>query len=229
MAHRGQLPLLMSPEDEATFENFVVSPENRQLVSWLEKPASDGSAILLWGPQGAGRTHLLRACCHRADSRGAIFLPLQSLDQLHPEILTGLDSLALICIDDLELAAGNADWELALMRLLDSMHRVEARLVMAASAQATDTPWRLADLRSRLQQVLTFRPQPLNEQGIREAFALRASNRGLELASEVADYVFVRARRRLDSLMEILERLDEDSLRRQRRVTIPLVKEIMGW
>ena len=62
-----------------------------------------------------------------------------------------------------------------------------------------------------------------------EAFELRARNRGLNLAAGVPEFIGIRAERRLDALMEILERLDESSMQRQHRITIPLVKEILGW
>ena len=58
---------------------------------------------------------------------------------------------------------------------------------------------------------------------------LRARNRGLILADSVIDFICIRTERRLDALMDILQRLDENSIRRQQRVTIPQAKRILGW
>lgn len=227
--HGEQLPLAVGLEDEATFGNFVTSLENLQLVTWLREPERLDSPVLIWGPAASGRTHLLQACCHMAETGAAIYLPLQYKDQLNPEILEGVGGLSLICIDNLHFAAGDADWERALVRLINAINPTESHLLFASSAKAGDTAWELADLRSRLQQALVFRLHPLNDSGIREAFELRAQNRGLNLASGVTEFICIRAERRLDALMEILERLDESSMRQQHRITIPLVKEILGW
>ncbi|MCY4183107.1 MAG: DnaA regulatory inactivator Hda [Gammaproteobacteria bacterium] len=224
-----QLPLAVGLADEANFDNFVVSRENLQIVTWLREPERLDSPVLIWGPPASGRTHLLQACCHLAGNRRAFFLPLRHRLIMRPEILDDLAEIAMICIDDVQLAAGDADWERALVRLLNSVNPAASRLVLAASAPAAKIGWALADLRSRLQQALSFRLHPLNETGIRQAFTLRARNRGLRLDDGVVDYIFLRAERRLDALMAILDRLDESSIRRQRHITIPQVKRILGW
>ena len=227
--HEDQLLLAVSLEDDANFDNFVVSLENLQVVSWLRDPDKPDSPVFVWGPPASGRTHLLQACCHLAGERGAFFLPLGRQEGLRPEILEGIGGLSVICIDDIQCAAGNPDWELALVRLINASNASGSRLVLSASDTADRIPWQLADLRSRLQQALVFRLRPLNENGIREAFVLRARNRGLGLSAGVIDFICTRAERRLDTLMDILQRLDDSSMRRQHPVTIPLVKRILGW
>ena len=227
--HEMQLPLAVGLEDEATFANFIVSPENRQLVNWLQEPGRIDSPVLVWGPPASGRTHLLQACCHMAGSGGAFFLPLALREQMQPEILEGIDGLSVICIDDVQLAAGDTDWERALVRLINTVNPGDTRLLLSASATAGNISWQLADLRSRLQQALVFRLHPLGETGIREAFVLRARNRGLRLTDSVTDYICIRAERRLDALMDILQRLDESEIRRQHRVTVPQAKRVLGW
>ncbi len=227
--HEDQLPLAVGLEDEATFQNFVCSLENLQLVTWLQDPGRLDSPVLIWGPPACGRTHLLQACCHLTGDRGAIFLPLRYKDQLQPEILEGVSGLSLICIDDLQFAAGDRDWELALVRLINAVNSTDSHLVLAASAKAADILWELADLRSRLQQALVFRLHPLGDEGIMEAFELRARNRGLNLAAGVTDFIYFRAERRLDVLMDIIDQLDQSSIQRQHRITIPLVKGILNW
>lgn len=227
--HEDQLPLAVGLEDGATFDNFVISLKNLQPVAWLQNPERLDSPVLIQGPPASGRTHLLQACCHLAGDRGAFFLPLRFKNQLQPEILEGLGALSMICIDDLQFAAGDVDWELALVRLIDTINPTASHLVLSISARAAELPWELPDLASRLQQALFFRLHPLNDEGIMEAFELRARNRGLNLAAGVTEFIGIRAERRLDALMAILKRLDESSMRRQHRITIPLVKEILGW
>ena len=58
------------------------------------------------------------------------------------------------------------------------------------------------------------------------AIRLRAQNRGLDIAEDVARYVLRRFPRDMHSLFELLERIDDASLASQRRITIPLIRSL---
>jgi DnaA family protein len=69
--------------------------------------------------------------------------------------------------------------------------------------------------------------QPLNEEQRVEALQLRAGHRGLELPGETARYLLKRSRRDMASLYELLDRLDLEALRAQRRLTVPFVRDVL--
>src|SRR5690625_3982229 len=54
-----QLILDISPAPQPTLANYVVATNQQALAALHE--CSPGRAIYLWGPQGVGRTHLLKA------------------------------------------------------------------------------------------------------------------------------------------------------------------------
>jgi len=56
----------------------------------------------------------------------------------------------------------------------------------------------------------------------------RSNRRGLYLSDEVALFLLNRLPRDTHALMEALEILDKASLREQRRLTTPFVKEALG-
>jgi DnaA-homolog protein len=56
---------------------------------------------------------------------------------------------------------------------------------------------------------------------------LRARHRGLELPDDTARYLLTRSRRDMTSLYALLDRLDRESLRTQRRLTVPFVREVL--
>jgi DnaA family protein len=59
------------------------------------------------------------------------------------------------------------------------------------------------------------------------ALQLRARGRGFELPTEVASYLLLRNQRDMTSLFTVLQQLDELSLEKKRRITIPLLKELL--
>ena len=56
---------------------------------------------------------------------------------------------------------------------------------------------------------------------------LRAQHRGLELPDETAAYLIRRSRRDMASLYGLLDKLDLEALRAQRRLTIPFVRDVL--
>lgn len=227
----SQLPLGVTLDDSATFENFLVAERNRQAVACLADAAQPQQLVAIWGSHSAGLTHLLQAACHQRalEHHSALYLPMRDKANLHPEILDGANTLSLVCLDNVELLAGDPVWEAALFTAFNSIKDSHTQLLLAATAAPAALPIALADLRSRLQSCLVFQISELNDSEKMQALQLRAKNRGMELTDPVAEFILLRADRSLRGLMEVLDKLDASSLTQQRRLTIPLVKSTLGW
>ncbi len=240
-----QLPLSIGLRDDATFGNFLTQHnlQVKQAVEALVGCGADGSRPLpkatgledlylyLWGPAGCGCSHLLQAACHALDEQGAlaIYLPLDELIDFGPAVLDGMETMELVCIDHLQAIAGDDDWERALFHLFNRIRDSGNKLLIAADQPPIQLPIQLADLSSRLRWGLVFQLQTLDDAGKAAALRLRAKGRGIELSEEVSQYIIHRSPRAMGSLFSILERLDRASLTAKRKVTIPFVKETLGW
>jgi len=227
-----QLPLQVRLPDEATFANFLAHAGVAAAVAALKVELRAGSSgVFLHGPPGSGRTHLLQAGCHLLESAGpVVYLPLAALrDQPPAELLEGLEVTRLLCLDDIDSVLGRAPWEEALFHLYNRALERRTTLLVAAAAPPAALPVALADLRSRLSQLLVLALRSPDEEALRAALMLRAHNRGLELDEDVARFLLRRAPRRMDALLALLERLDTQSLSAGRRLTIPFVRDALGW
>ena len=87
----------------------------------------------------------------------------------------------------------------------------------------------LPDLQSRLTLALVFQLQELADEDKLRALQLRASRRGLQMPDEVGRFILTRGARSMSALFELLEQLDQASLQAQRKLTIPFLKETLGW
>jgi DnaA family protein len=85
----------------------------------------------------------------------------------------------------------------------------------------------LDDFRSRLQWGLMLQLPSSSDVEIREILRKRALLIGIELSDDVISYLMTHYARNLSMQMEILRHLDEASLSQQRKVTIPLVKQVL--
>jgi len=145
-----------------------------------------------------------------------------------PMILDGLERRQLVCLDDIDVVAGDADWEAALFALLNQVFDSGGQLVVAAKTAPRESSIRLADLASRLSRLPVFRVRALDEAERVEALQLRARHRGLDLPDETANYLLRRSRRDMASLYELLDKLDLAALRAKRRLTVPFVRDVLA-
>lgn len=227
----SQLPLGIRLNDEATFANFLVSSGNRQLFDVLTSTSPSVQLIYLWGAGGSGRSHLLQALCHRYAESGAsaLYLPLLSRHDFAPQILEHSHALSVICVDDLDAVATDSVWQEAMFHCFNEAAESNVLFVVTASRAPRDLDLSLADLRSRMQKGLIFQLQAADDGFKKQILQHRANSRGIPLSDQVCDYILQRADRSLAGLIAVLERLDSESFQRQRRLTVPLVKDVMGW
>lgn len=224
----NQLALPLTLDDHAVFESYHARG-NEDLVAYLESLTGDGRGpgCWLWGARATGKSHLLQALAERFGNDSA-YLPLGAVVDAGPAILDDLARRRCVCLDGIERIAGTRPFELALFDLCNQLADRDGRLVIAATSPPRESGIELPDLLSRLTRLPVFHVRPLNEQGRIEALQLRAAHRGLELPAGTARYLLARHRRDMASLYGLLDRLDSEALKAQRRLTVPFVRAFLG-
>lgn len=227
----AQIPLNIQLRDDSTLESFYVGDNTQVFQAMMDLAEGLGeSFIYCWGAVGAGRTHLLQATCHAVIEAGrpAAYIPLRELNNLEPSLLQGLESLSLVCLDDVQWIAGNAAWEEALFHLFNRIRAVNGRLLISANVSPLHIALKLPDLKSRLAWGVVYQLHALSDEQKWHALALRAKCRGLQLNKTVSQFLLSRCSRDMAQLFQYLENLDKASLTEQRRLTIPFVKQVLG-
>ncbi len=227
----AQLPLGLSARDDCTLASFHPGPNAEVMFSLRQTLLGSGEQFLfLWGGSGAGKTHLLNGACREISDAGgrAAYFPLTECAEFSPDILDGLESLDLLCIDDLHRIAGDGAWEHALFHLYNRLRDSGTRCIMSAPVAPDGLVMDLIDLRSRLQWGLVLALKCLDDPDKLIALQLRAKTRGLELPDSVGEYLLKRYARDVSSLFDLLDDLDWASLAAQRRLTVPFVRQLLG-
>ncbi len=231
-----QLPLNIHLDDQATFENFYTPPvsPNGEALEAVQTMFDSGSEsfIYLWGKEGCGRSHLLQAACRQAEEEGlhSQYLPLTELvDYPSARLLEGLETLDLVCLDNVDVVMGLPVWEESLFHLYNRLRESQSRILVAASCAPRELRSELPDLGSRLGWGVVYHLEELDDYGKQLALQHRAKARGLVLGDEVAQFIMSRAAREMDTLLDYLDSLDAESLAEQRKLTIPFVKAVLDW
>jgi len=226
-----QIPLSISLRDDARFENFHAVGNELACATLRASAVGDGEQLLyIWGHPGVGCSHLLQAACHEAEParRSAAYLPLDELKFMGPGVLEGMEHLDLVCLDNLEAVSGEKKWEEALFHFFNRIRAEGNHLVVAASAPPKQAGIKLPDLLSRLSWGIIFQIHSLDDAEKAAVIKKRAQARGIQLSDEVVRFLIHHASRNMGDLFGLLEALDRASLSAQRKVTIPLVKEVTG-
>lgn len=227
-----QLSFSLYLSDDETFASFYPG-ENASLLAAIHAALSQehSTYIYFWANEASGKSHLLRAACTElAKKELAVgYVPLDKRSYFVPEVLDGMEQLALVCIDNIECIAGDAEWEMAIFNLYNRILETGfTRLLISGDAPPRQLNLSLPDLASRLDWGQIYRLQPLSDDDKLQALILRAKLRGFELPEDVGRFLLKRLDRDMRTLFETLDRLDSASITAQRKLTIPFVKEALS-
>ena len=216
-------------------DNFVVG-ENRELVAFLRSPKAGFRGVWISGPRSSGRTHLLQAHCRAVlqSGRQAVYLDLAQRAQdasAHIQRVTDGASAsdALVVLDNLGQLQRDKQQEEILMLIYQSLHAAEGEMLVCHEQSALGVEFDLPDLNSRMRGFAHFALVPLRDQGKAEVLTQRARAKGYDLPEAVLEYWLRRGPRDLSTLVRDLERLDQATLTHQRLLTVPLLKQVLGY
>ena len=102
-------------------------------------------------------------------------------------------------------------------------------MVVSTNVPVNDLTLNLPDLRSRFQWGMSLRLHLPGDEDKLQLLQLRARRLGIELEEGVCQYILQRGQRSISGLMGVLAKLDRHSMQERRKITIPLVREVMGW
>lgn len=211
-----QLALELTPPPEPTTANFFPGRNGAALAALSEALETGERFVYLWGAQGSGKTHLLRAFAARAAESGL------STAYCHGSRLAPSEGLAALAIDDVQVLD-----EAGQLRLFDLCNELRARngvLAAAADRPPADLPAR-EDLRSRLASGLVLQVQALSDEEKSRALQAHAARRGFALGEDVAAYLLRHVPRDMGTLVAALDALDRLSLELKRPITLALARE----
>ena len=226
-----QLPLHFEFRANQTFDDFFPG-SNLEVINHLKKSIEGNGErlIFLWGQSGQGKSHLLQACCHQAQSQqlSSFYFAFSAFELPDSAMLSGLDKLDIICFDNIQHIAGNPTWEHAFFNFFNLHRDQDHTLILSASCPPNEIAFQLPDLKTRLNWGLTLKIQPLSDEERITALIFKAGQMGFEISPQVGRFLLTHYVRDLSSLWVLLTKLDRASLAAKRKLTLPFLKQILN-
>ncbi len=177
--------------------DFYISQANAAAVAMLDRwPDWPARTLVVVGPEGAGKSHLLRLFTDR-----------------HPD--------AVHIFDDADTPGRD---ETMMFHAWNAAQAGERGLLLAARTPPADWNVLLPDLRSRLSAAGTVHIEAPDDVLLAEIIAKSFRERGLRVSPIVIEYMVQRIERSFAAAASAVAAIDAAALAGQRAVTVPLVR-----
>ncbi|MCC7166279.1 MAG: DNA replication protein [Rhodospirillales bacterium] len=214
-----QLALELAPRTALGREDFLVAPANAKAVAWIDRwPDWSASALVVAGPEGSGKSHLVQVYAART---GARVLAAASLAALDPPELVRSPALA---VEDGDRMAP----ERPLLHLLNLAAETGIRVLITARAAPARWSVGLPDLRSRLLALPVATIEPPDDALLAAVLAKLFADRQLRVGAEALAYLAGRIERSFRAASEAVARADARALSSKRNLSIALLREVIA-
>lgn len=200
--------------------DYLVSTCNQDAVGWIDLwPDWPGPALVVHGPAGCGKTHLIHVWSARSKARMVDAAGIHGLDA--PEIMGDATCCA---IDD---ADGAVDAE-ALLHLYNYVAELRGQLLIASREPSARWNLELADLSSRLGAAAHVEIKPPDDALLGALLVKLFHDRQLKVGEDVLVYLLARMERSFSAARAIVEELDRAGLAERRGITVPLARQVLS-
>ena len=223
-----QLTFPWNTINKSSLEGFYTSKDNLHLVSIL-KDKTFQDDLFIYGSKESGKTYLLQAMCnsYSSDNKSSLYMPLEKAMNYGVEIFESLENIQIICLDGIENVISDIEWEKAIFNLINKALISKSRLIMTSSENLKSLNFYLPDLESRLRKIESYELMPIQDKDILDALQYISKLKTINLGDKEARYLVTYAQRNISNLVKILESLDQLSMEMKRKITIPLIKEVI--
>lgn len=221
LSHPIQLTLDLPYNEAMTRDDFIVSDANRRAFefvnAWPDWPAN---VALLIGPAGSGKTHLANIWAHAAGAQR------HRAKKLSFETISSWLETGALVLEDIDFHGLD---EIALFHLVNTVRGGQGFLLMTCEQPLSGWSLTLPDLVSRLRAAVPIDIGAPDDTLMRQIFIKQFADRQITIEPSVVDYLISRMERSLNSVREMVSRLDDAAFSQGRAITKRLAAEVADF
>ena len=202
-------------------DHFLVSPCNGDAVAWVDRwPDWPSPCLIIHGPAGCGKTHLVEVFRRRARAQTLSHSALAKNCARDP-----LDAAGGWIVEDADSYLDGGEPE-PLFHLLNQVSEGQGHLLLSARAAPSQWCIGLNDLRSRINSAPAVAIGSPDDELLAAVLVKHFGDRQLRVGTDVVVYAVKRMERSFNAVRELVEQLDQQSLSARREITVPLVRQV---
>lgn len=213
-----QIPLDLPHEAALSRDDYLVGASNRAafelLTRWPDWPAP---VVVLAGPVGAGKTHLVNAF---RDETGAKVISAVDLSEA---AVAELAAAPAAVVEDAHKGLS----ETALFHLLNAARQAGKTVLITSRTWPASWKITLPDLVSRLRAATPVEIEEPDDDFLRRVLVKLFADRQIAVDQGVVDYLVVRMERSLEVAMRAVEAIDQEALAGRVKISKPLAGRVL--
>ena len=227
-----QLSLNIKLDDTVSLDKFIKCDSNRNSLEFLQSTLLENSVsnlFYLWGLEGVGKSYIMKALHREFINRNMTTLHLSFDDKriTSPDVFKNLSSLEVLLIEKIDQLPQEKDWEIAIFSLINEALSSKTKIYLSSNLVSKDLNIELRDLKSRLSYFTAVEIPEITDEEKIEALSQSSARKGFDLDEKTISYIISRTSRSLSDLLKLINELDIYSLKKKRKVTPSLVRELL--
>lgn len=223
MVASEQLLLDITPSSSFSKEDYIVSSSNQEAFQYVNVwPQWITYMLNLYGPAGAGKTHLAHIWARQAQA--LYFYSVEEFFSYRYKKTFDCSKFKAAIIDNFVLTL---DKEEQFFHLYNAIMEKKMFLLMLSQKPISEEKYELMDLSSRLKSVIAFEIKQPDDLLLKQLFMRYFSKGQVEVKAEVISFLTLRAERSFSYVHKVCYLLNKKALQEHRPITVPLAKEVL--
>ena len=230
--NQDQLSLNIGLDDYVSLDKFIHCNSTQDFLYYLKSTISDDSIsnlYFIWGGQGVGKSYLMQALNREFISLGkkTFHMSLRDNRITSPEVFQNLESMDVVLIENIDNLQKHEDWESEIFKLLNSALTGQTKIYLSSRLVAKDLGVLLKDLESRLSYCTAVEVPEITQEEKIEALKQSSLRKGITLDIKTIQYIVNNTSRSLSDLLQLMNDMDNFSLKRKKKVSPALIREFL--
>ncbi|MFP4313776.1 MAG: DnaA ATPase domain-containing protein [Alphaproteobacteria bacterium] len=219
-----QIPLDLGCRSAHGMMDFLIGPENRDAVGWIDRwPDWSAPALVMSGPAACGKTHL--AAVWKDKAKAGHIRPEWLISRSAEEIAQVSPHLV---IDGVDPWLGERAAEETLFHLYNIFKEEQRSLLLTMRMAPNHTDFALKDLASRLRAAPMAMIQPPDDTLLASILIKLFSDRQLVVNNDVIRYILPRMERSFAAARDLVAKADHKALSNKQRITTRLMRDVLA-
>lgn len=228
-----QLHLNVQLDDSISVDKFIKCDSTKDFLNIITNTTDDhfvSNFYFIWGDKGRGKSYILRGLHKQYLEAGKQTFHFSFKDKRlsSPLILSNLESLEAIFIENFESMDLSEDWEKAMFNLINGCYISGTKIYLSSEIVSKDLSVNLVDLASRLSSFTAIEIPEITEEEKIEALLQSSKRKGFILDEKTIKYIINYTSRSLSDLLKLLNELDSFSLKKKKKISPSLVREMVN-
>ncbi len=222
MKNSKQFYFKMPNKKALGIEDYIIADSNNfafDLIVKILKGETDFG--LISGPPYSGKTHLSKILIKNARNYKTLYF-----DRDYQNILDRLETSDILILENIDKVKHNKS-EQDLFHIINFSKENNKKLLMTSRKPISEIDLNLEDLKSRLNSILEAKIKEPDDQLMKLILIKILNDKQLKINPNVIDFLVSRLERSYESINLFIEKIDNFSLEKSKKITIPLISDLL--